>query len=105
MRRAVLGYDRSLGRRRMGEGSRRGRVVRDQDMDQPCACGPDDRGPLAGSRGDADHGAGLAQLVTGDAQQEPFVLERDGSPVNVEVARDNVAGCLRKVRRVARSSS
>jgi sugar/nucleoside kinase (ribokinase family) len=47
----------------MLERSRRGRVVRDQDIDQRCTSGPDDRGPLDCPCGHADDGVGAAQLV------------------------------------------
>lgn len=47
----------------MLERSRRGRVVRDQDVDQRCTSGPDDRRPLDCPCGHADDGVGAAQLV------------------------------------------
>ena len=76
---------------------RSGRVVGDEHVDQSRARGAHDRRPLAGSRGDGDDRAGPLQLIARHAEQELLALERDRLPVNVEVARDDVAGCMREL--------
>jgi hypothetical protein len=74
------------------ERGRGGRGVRDEHVEQAGARRPHDRPRLRGARGHAEHGARGAELGAGHPEQELLLLELHRLAVDVEVARDDVAG-------------